>query len=47
MTRCAVARLVAMSTYDFARDLARLSLTDASAGSVVSPLVTKPLALAA
>ena len=47
MTSWAVARLFAMSTYDFARDFASESLTEASAGLSLSPELTKPFALAA
>ena len=47
MTACAVDRLLAMSTYDTARDLASASLTEPSAGLSEAPVDTKPLALAA
>src|SRR5690349_14517461 len=47
MTSVAVARLFAISTYDLARDLARVSPIDPTAGSELLPVLTKPFALAA
>ncbi len=47
ITPCAVARLLAMSTYDLARDFARVSATDPRAGFESLPALTKPVALAA
>ena len=47
MTAWAVARLLAMSTYEVARDLASWSFTELRAGLSEGPVETKPLALAA
>ena len=47
MTAWAVARLVAMSTYEVARDLASWSLTELRAGLSAGPVETKPFASAA
>ena len=47
ITVWAVDRLLAMSTYDVARDFANASLTEPNAALSLDPVETKPLALAA